>query len=220
MFWKKGSIFENQNTNGLGLYSDRLKIINMIKFYKGEKWKEIKVHKSLQRRYAVSNFGRLLSFEKKIQEGRLLSGGNIDGYRAYPYRITEKGKIKYKTLFIHRLVAEYFLKKKSAMHTYVLHLDHNSGNNLVNNLKWATKAEMIEHNKKSPAVIKGRKKTISHNINANGRILTVKKATELKKKILSPNRKKPLREIAKEYGISEMHLYRIKSGENWGHIKV
>ena len=192
----------------------------MINFYKNEKWKEIKAHRSLQRRYAVSNFGRLLSFEKKFQDGRLLNGGSIDGYKAFPYRITEKGKIKYKTLFIHRLVAEYFLKKKSVKHTYVLHLDYNSGNNLLKNLKWATQEEMIEHNKKSPAVIKGRKKTVRHNINSDGRILTVKKATELKKKILNPNRKKPLREIAEQYGISEMHLYRIKSGENWGHIKV
>src|SRR4051812_13083484 len=150
----------------------------MVKFYAGEKWKEIKLHRSLQRRYAVSNMGRLLSFEEKIKDGRLLNGGDIDGYRAYPYRINVKDKIKYKTLFIHRAVAEYFLKKKSDKHTYVLHLDYNSGNNKAGNLKWATQQEMIEHNKKSPAVIKGRKKTRLHNINSDGRILTVKKATE------------------------------------------
>jgi len=192
----------------------------MIKFYKNEKWKEFKVSKSLERRYAVSNHGRLLSFEKKIQDGRLLGGGLIDGYKSFSHRITTKTRVKYQTLFVHRLVAELFLKKKSPNKTYVLHLDHNSGNNFVENLKWATKAEMIEHNKKSPAVIKGRKKTIKHNINSDGRILTVKKATEIKKRVLNPNRKTTLKEIAKQYGISEMHVYRIKSGENWGHIKV
>lgn len=42
----------------------------------------------------------------------------------------------------------------------------------------------------------------------------------LKKRILDPNRKTRLRLIAKEFGISEMQLNRIKRGENWGHIKV
>ncbi len=192
----------------------------MIKFYSSEKWKEIKVHKSLQRRYAISNHGRLLSYEKKFADGRLLNGGFIEGYKVFPHRIVTKKGVKHRTLFIHRIVAEYFLKRKSDNHTYVLHLDFNRGNNFLENLKWATKSEMVEHNKKSPAVIKGRKKTIKHNINSDGRKLTVKRATEIKKRILNPNRKTPMKEIAKQFGISEMHLYRIKSGENWGHIKV
>ena len=28
------------------------------------------------------------------------------------------------------------------------------------------------------------------------------------------------KQMAAKYGVSEMTLYRIKSGENWGHIKV
>jgi hypothetical protein len=29
-----------------------------------------------------------------------------------------------------------------------------------------------------------------------------------------------LKKIAEQFDISEMQLYRIKSGENWGHVKV
>jgi hypothetical protein len=29
-----------------------------------------------------------------------------------------------------------------------------------------------------------------------------------------------LKMLAKQFGISEMQLYRIKSGENWGHVKI
>ena len=29
-----------------------------------------------------------------------------------------------------------------------------------------------------------------------------------------------MRLIAKQFGISEMQLYRIKSGENWSHVKM
>ena len=42
----------------------------------------------------------------------------------------------------------------------------------------------------------------------------------LKKKIFDPNRKTRLKILAKQFGISEMQLYRIKSGENWSHIKI
>jgi hypothetical protein len=42
----------------------------------------------------------------------------------------------------------------------------------------------------------------------------------LKRKIFDPKRKSRLKIIAKQFGISEMQLYRIKSGENWGHVKI
>jgi DNA-binding Xre family transcriptional regulator len=42
-----------------------------------------------------------------------------------------------------------------------------------------------------------------------------------KQEILSdPNRKTRLKIIAKRFGVSEMTLQRIKTGENWGHIKI
>src|ERR1035437_654915 len=184
------NIFKNQN---------QLTTKNMIRFYPDEKWKEIKVHKSLVLRYAVSNYGRFLSFTDKKEDGRLLQGGKVEGYQAHSYRITKKKGIKYKTLFIHKLVAEYFLKKKSDEQIFVLHLDHSRDNNFVENLKWATKPEMIEHSKKSPAVIRGRKKTIQHNINSDGRKLTVTKVMLIKKKILDPKRKTRMKMIAKQF---------------------
>ena len=42
----------------------------------------------------------------------------------------------------------------------------------------------------------------------------------IKKKIFDPNRRTRMRLIAKQFGISEMQLYRIKSGENWGSVKI
>lgn len=42
----------------------------------------------------------------------------------------------------------------------------------------------------------------------------------LKKKLLDPNRKTRLKILARQFGVSEMQLHRIKTGENWGHIKV
>jgi DNA-binding Xre family transcriptional regulator len=34
-----------------------------------------------------------------------------------------------------------------------------------------------------------------------------------------PKRKLTFKQLAEKYGVSEMTLYRIKSGENWGKVK-
>jgi hypothetical protein len=89
-----------------------------------------------------------------------------------------------------------------------------------NNLKWVTYDEMITQGKKSQAVIEAKKKFKEFNIKRDGAKLTSTDVIRLKRKILDPNRKTRLRLIAKEFNISEMQIHRIKTGENWGHIKV
>jgi hypothetical protein len=192
----------------------------MIRFYALEKWKEFKVHNSLKLRYAVSNYGRLISFTDKVENGRLLKGSKVDGYPVFAHKIRVKGKTKDKKIFIHKLVAEHFLKRKSEEYVFVLHIDRYRNNNSVDNLKWATRQEMLEHNRTSPFVLAARKKLIRHNKNRDGLKMTSSKVILLKKKLMDPDRKTRLRILAKQFGISEMQLYRIKSGENWGHIKV
>ena len=79
---------------------------------------------------------------------------------------------------------------------------------------------MIEHSRNSPFVIQARKNLLEHNIKANGRKLTVTKVILIKKLLTKPNQRTRMKMIAKQFGVSEMQIYRIKSGENWGHIKV
>ena len=40
----------------------------------------------------------------------------------------------------------------------------------------------------------------------------------IKRMIFDPQRKTRMRIIAKQFGISEMQLYRIKTGENWASV--
>ena len=192
----------------------------MIKSFALEKWKEFQVHHSLKLRYAVSNYGRLLSFIDKIENGRLLKGSKVDAYPVFAFKIRVKGITKDKKIFIHKIVAEQFLKRKSEDHVFVLHMDRSRKNNSTDNLKWATRQEWLEHNRTSPLVLKARKKLIQHNKNRDGHKLTSTRVMLLKKKLADPNRKTRLKNIAKQFGISEMQLYRIKSGENWSHIKI
>jgi len=191
-----------------------------------EKFIELELDDELQLRYAISNFGRLVSFTKSIEYGRVLNGSITEGYRIFRYRIRLGKKILYKHRFFHRLVAENFLEKPSEEQTYVLHLDHNLSNDVVGNLKWATKQEMLDHQQTNPKVLKARKisgkRIVAYNKKRGvvGNKLTSTQVIHIKKLLAKPNRKTRLKMIARRFGISEMQLYRIKTGENWGHVKI
>ncbi|MFA6924612.1 MAG: HNH endonuclease [Bacteroidales bacterium] len=191
----------------------------MIRFFYNEEWKEFKRDYNSKFRYAISNFGRVISFTDKVENGTLLKCGQIGGYKVLQYIIyTKPGKI-FRRLFIHRLVATHFIPNKSEDKVFVLHLDHNKDNNYVDNLQWATKEEMIEHSEKSPRVIEARRKRIK-DLQRDGHKLTVTQVLFIKKKLFDPNRKTRLKIIARQFGVSEMTLHRIKTGENWGHITI
>ena len=192
----------------------------MIRFYGNEVFREIEVNDVMKYRYAVSNRGRLVSFSDTIENGNLLKGSMSDGYKTFCYTKTVNGKRIYNTIFLYKLIAEFFIPKTSEDQKHVLHLDYVRDNDLVANLKWATYEEMQAHIKKSPHVINSKKKLIEHNLKADGRKLTSTKVIHLKKLLNDPNRKTRIKMLAKQFGISEMQVHRIKSGENWSHIKV
>jgi DNA-binding Xre family transcriptional regulator len=50
--------------------------------------------------------------------------------------------------------------------------------------------------------------------------LTEAKVKILKRKLLDPNRKTRIKMLARQFGVSEMQLHRIRTGENWGHVKI
>jgi len=206
------------------------KIPDKLQFYPDEVFKEISLGEDddrLQLRYAISNYGRLVSFSRwnELEYGRIVKGSKQDGYRVWNYAVRDdKNKLKYRHRFFYRIVAEYFIPKTSDEQVYVLHLDRKRDNDLVGNLKWATKQEMLEHSRKSPYVKAALRKQVyllkKYKEQGLTGKLTSTQVIRLKKKLLDPNRKTRLKMLAKQFGVTEMQLYRIKSGENWGHIKV
>ena len=188
----------------------------MMNTFSDEVWKEIDlVPPGIRLKYAVSNYGRIKSYKNDIQGGNILKGGLIGGYPIL--KVRPKGKDK--TFYVHRLVARYFLKQSRDEDQFVLHLDYDKKNNHVSNLKWATKREMELHQQGSPYVKKARELRLLKKPQ-KGHKLTSTQVLHLKKKIFDPNRKTRLKILAKQFGISEMQLYRIKSGENWSHVKL
>jgi hypothetical protein len=191
-----------------------------IRIYPNEQFKEIELDYSLKLRYAISNKGRLISFSENIEDCRLLKGSLSDGYPIFSFRIKSDGKVTSKCLFLYKLVAKYFIPKQSEEQTYVLHLDYSRNNDNVNNLRWATRAEMLEHRNKNPNVIQAQKNLTEHNLKADGRKLTTTKVMLIKTILARPEQKTRLKMIAKQFGVSEMQIRRIASGENWGHVKI
>lgn len=186
-----------------------------------EQWKEFPLGYKTKFRYAVSNFGQLRSFTDDISKGQILKCGKVEGYKIFRYAIYRGQKRIHRHMLIHKLVATVFLPDKSDNKTFVLHMDYNKQNNFVDNLQWATKSEMFEHVRKSPAVALGRQRALElKRQRGKGQKLTATKVQFLKKKLFDPNYKTRLKILARQFGVSEQTLYRIRWGENWGHIKV
>lgn len=194
----------------------------MIKYFFNEEFREIQFDEgALQRQYAVSNYGRVVSFEKEIKTGRILRCGKVQGYPTLKVNTKSQGTAEKqgKTFFVHKLVAEFFLPRTSENQKYVLHKDFNKVNNVAANLFWATEDQKNSHYNKNPKVLENREK-LQNSPRQEGHKLSTTEVMRIKKKIFDPERKTRMKLIAKQFNISEMQLYRIRSGENWAHVKV
>ena len=179
----------------------------MEKNIKSERWKEIDFESNLHHdKYEVSHLGRAKSYAIDKENGRVLKGGNVNGYRCITVKFGDEITRQY---YVHRLVAETFLKKENKEQHYVIHLDYKKQNNIIYNLHWATEQELVAHNNKNPEVVKRR---------TTGYKLTEADVRVIKR--LLKSHKTRLSMIAKRFGITHTQLNRIRSGENWGHVKA
>lgn len=169
--------------------------------------------------YEVSNYGRLRSFQSASATrsgagtdrapSKFIKGSVIQGYRSLNIRSGGKTLNRY----VHKLVAEHFSKREKPDQTFVIHLDHDKQNNYHQNLRWVTKEEMIEHNRNNPSLKNRQLPRQTRNYK-----LTESKVRIIKKLLL--NEKNRLKMIAKQFGITHTQLNRIRSGENWKHVKI
>jgi hypothetical protein len=186
----------------------------MIKKNAGEVWKQIQFagYKNLRKKYAVSNQGRAASYTEDIfADGKLLNGSLTSGYVTLNLHVEEGNG----TIYIHREIARLFCAKKSPKTKFVIHLNHNKKDNHSKNLKWAAAEEVSTHQQNSPEKIAYKERQATR---SKGLKLTATQVKAIKATIANPKRKLTYKQLAEKYGVSEMTLYRIKSGENWGRI--
>ncbi|EAR12866.1 hypothetical protein PI23P_09570 [Polaribacter irgensii 23-P] len=181
----------------------------MIRNFYGEEWKEVVFDEviSIEKKFKVSNHGRIIVYR---DFGEFIKKkAYINSYETISLKqeINKKSTSRY----VHKIVAQHFLEKENEKQVYVIHIDYDKNNNHVENLKWATKREKELHQFNNPtwdAIVKNKKKG-----NA--------KLTEGKVKIIKrqlKNKRTRITMIAKRFGVSDMQIHRIKSGENWGDV--
>lgn len=187
----------------------------MIKKLSGELWKQMQFlgYKTFRKKYAVSNMGRIASYTKDVHEdGKLLSGSNTSGYRTLNLHVEDGNG----TIYIHREAAKAFVPKKSAKYKYVMHLNHKKDDNRAKNLQWASQEEVSAHQQKSPQKIEYKTRQAAK---TKGLKLNATQVKAIRTAIANPKRKLTYKQIAEKYNVSEMTLYRIKSGENWSAVQ-
>jgi hypothetical protein len=182
---------------------------NYVKPLAGERWKELALKKGVTtKRYAISSRGRIVSFKTKIEEGYVLRPRLTQGYPS----VTIGREANRQNYYLHRLVAEYFSKKPSVKHTFVIHLDHVKENNKAANLKWVKHEDQISHALKDPNVLLRQNPEEGPKLNA-AKVRQIKRALKAKSQ-------PTLKALAKQFKVSDMQIHRIKTGENWSHITV
>ncbi|WP_275315632.1 HNH endonuclease [Tenacibaculum bernardetii] len=180
----------------------------MIRSYRNERWKEIVFDNKIseKEKFKISNYGRIINCKK--EEEFLVNEYFINGYQNLPLKQRVNGKNT--SRYVHKLVAECFLPRKED-ELYVIHLNYDKKDNRIENLKWATKREKEVHQYTNPEYVNKVHKPRTAK-------LTETRVKLLKRKLNDPNRKTRLKMIAKQFGVSEMQLHRIKTGENWGYV--
>ncbi len=187
----------------------------MIKKLSGEIWKPLKFKgwQSMRNKYAVSSHGRAASYKEDIlADGKLLAGSLTSGYRTLNLHLNGNNG----TLYLHREVAKLFNKKTSPKQKYVIHINHVKTDNRTKNLKWASQKEVNEHQQKSPSKLEYKK---AQSNKKKGLKLTATQVKAIKSMLANPRRKLTHQQIADKYNISQMTIYRIKSGENWSNVQ-
>ena len=101
-----------------------------------EEWKPIK---GFEGYYDISNFGRVRSYrinQFMLKEPRIMTLTDSYGYDYVHLKVKEKNK----RIRVHRLVAEAFIPNPDNK-PVIDHIDRNTKNNNVSNLRWCTQKE-------------------------------------------------------------------------------
>jgi hypothetical protein len=163
--------------------------------------------------YQVSSWGNLRSFaygQSKAIKGTLSKQGHRFLDVVIGWDEVRKRALR-KKFPVHKLVAHYFVPNGDPEHkTAVIHKDYDKQNNHFSNLQWATTHEAGMHawrNEDRDTRLNFLKITNKKNK------LSPEKAEAIRRRYARGN--STMRQIAKQYGVSEMQISRVIRGENW-----
>jgi hypothetical protein len=148
----KLKIVETKNID-LDLTSKPLKTISI----NSEKWGKLDILGFPS--YQISTYGRIINIKTK----RFLTGTiKKDGYQKV--RLSENGKGKDK--FVHQIMALVFIPIENTYGFTVDHIDRHRDNNIIENLRWATRTEQA--NNTTPTLKLGKRRHVNqYDLNGN-----------------------------------------------------
>ena len=179
-----------------------------------EVWKDIKGYEGL---YQVSNFGRVRSLDRYVEQ--MDRWGNIASRlykgKVLSQKISKSGysqvqlfcaRKRGKSAYVQRLVADAFVPNPDNF-PEVNHIDENKSNNNSVNLEWCDRYYNTHYGTRNDKIRDYMRKTRAK--------ISTKEVEKIK--LLSDN--KSVREIAQMFGISYSQVRRILSGANWRDVK-
>lgn len=161
--------------------------------------------------YQISNLGRVWSNPRIVDRKgvRQPRGGvflklrhNRHGYVVVD--LSDRGSDTQR--FVHVLVCEAFIGPQPSGHE-VAHGDGVRDNNLLSNLRWATRLEQADDRRKHG--------TMLHGVRAKQSSLTDHDVTDIRRARIAGEK---LRDLADRYGLTESSISRICSGASWPHL--
>lgn len=123
-------------------------------------------------------------------------------------------------VLVHKAVALLFIPKPNdPAKKFVIHKDFNKENNAAYNLAWASQEDLNHRMVSTPKMVEYRRKRLLNEVKPN---TSMGKLSESDVLYIKQRLKKgdTLRKLAKRFDVSDMQIHRIKTGENWSHIKL
>lgn len=181
----------------------------------GEIWRKVTMTPFFEKTHLLeaSSYGRIRKTNLKTQETNIITGSGINGYLIIRLKGKNSvGKLVYWQQLVHRVVAVAFLPAPGEDKPFIIHLDHNKHNNAIKNLAWASQKQVADHNKSNPLVINRVCDKTKHPCTK----LRPTQVALIKKRLKEGA---TLRNLARNFKVSDMQISRIKQGENWADIK-
>jgi len=183
-----------------------------LKDLKNEVWKKIKLPSAHNSKiYYVSNRARIKSVDKSTKSEYLLKmKPDHHGHLRATIRLANG---KNYGMWVHKHLAEHFVKKPSKKSTFIIHKNYKRDDNKLKNIVWVT-------NEEHKAYISQRLRAMGHVFHSKGGSAKLKPAqvAQIKKQLKSGRKTKTA--IANKYDVSLTQLKRIERGENWANVKA
>ncbi len=194
------------------------------KLFKERSAEDVKKIETLQAKIdALSAEIKKLGFTNEEQEQKVPLRAERDKLiqkrKKLNYNINKKRSYNL-MLLKHRAVAELFLDPpKNGDEKFIIHKDFDKTNNHVDNLAWASQDTITARFHQHPIIVMKnfKKQFMPNKVDVKTSKLTETEVLVIKKRL---KRGYTLSRLSKQFGVSDMQIHRIKTGENWSHVKL